>query len=65
MYLDNTMSDIRKVYTKSRSNGQRNGKEARARESMWKQKTRDTAPVWYISDSTHVRTMNYRDDRIK
>jgi hypothetical protein len=56
MYLDNTMSDISKFYAKSRSNGQRNGEEARGLESTWKQKTRDTAPAWYdirLKDSTH------------
>jgi hypothetical protein len=42
VYLDNTMSDIRKVDAKSRSNRQRNSEEARGLE-RWKQNTRDTA----------------------
>jgi hypothetical protein len=65
VYLDNPVSDIRKVYAKSRSNGQRNGEDARGLESTWKQKTRDTAPDIRLKHSTHVRTMNYRDDRLK
>jgi hypothetical protein len=47
LYLDNTMSDISKVYRKSRSNGQRNGEETRGMEWMWKQKPRDTATAWW------------------
>jgi hypothetical protein len=57
VYLDNTMSDISKVYAKSRSNGQRNGRKARGLESTWKQKTGDTVPAWYdirLKHSTHV-----------
>jgi hypothetical protein len=68
VYLDNTMSEINKVCTNSRTNRQRNGEEARRLEWTWKQKTRDTAPVWYdirLKDSTHVHLMNCRDDQIK
>jgi hypothetical protein len=61
------MSDISKVYGKSRSNGQRNGEETRGlREAEAKgygyhvvsEKRRN------LKDSTHVRTVNCRADQI-
>jgi hypothetical protein len=57
LYLDNTMSDISKVYAKSRSNRQRNSKETRGLEWTWKQKPRDTATMWWEKISEKRRNL--------